>query len=254
MPARLDVSDLGLCVLAEPLTVAAFAPFGDVIENPRPDVQPGQYGEAFGSVLSAAPFHPVSANQGSAIKYQHVSRLADRYAADGAPSGQPSAAVANVFVCAARTLVEDPEHSRHGGAGLFPVTILERHPYTTQTFVPLTARGNTRYLVIVAPTLASNGPSSSQRDRRGPPDVHNLRAFVARGDQAVTYGAGTWHAPMAALGASGTSVAYAVFQFANGVGPEDCQETVLDGGSRAQQQPWSAVTVRVPATGCVAKL
>lgn len=258
MPDRLDVSGLSLCVPAEPLTTAAFAAFGDVMENPRPDVQPSQFGEVFGRGNSSSSssteahhaFSPVSANQGSAIKYQHVSRLADRYVSAGAPSGRPSAAVANVFVCAARPLLaEDETLSSSSTLGLFPVTILERHPYTTQTFVPLTGGGggHTRYLVIVAPTV-DNG-SSTDSSHRGPPDVARLRAFVARGDQAVTYGAGTWHAPMAALGTPGTSVAYAVFQFANGVGPEDCQEMVLDGGSRKdqKQQTSSAVMVRVPA-------
>lgn len=243
MPDHLDVSGLHLCVSAEPLTVAAFAPFGDAIENPRPDVQPSQYKTAFGDDSEQQqkhPFSPVSANQGSAIKYQHVSRLADRYASHGAPSGKPSAAVANMFVCAARELVEDPnkEPSSNDRSALFPVTILERHPFTTQTFVPLpgVATGaQTRYLVIVAPTIG--GPGSG-----GLPDIRGLRAFVARGDQAVTYGVGTWHAPMAALGAPGTSVPYAVFQFANGVGPEDCQEVVLDGGKDGAL----AVTVRVP--------
>ena len=245
MPDRLDISGLQLTVPTEPLTAAAFAPFGDVIENPRPDVQPSQYAQVFGSGLDSKeterhPFSPVSANQGSAIKYQRVSALADRYAADRCASGTPSAPLASMFVCSARTLL--PENlltSKNDGGGLFHVTILERHPYTTQTFVPLAtgSSSETRYLVIVAPTR----PEGNR-----PPDVRGIKAFIARGDQAVTYGAGTWHAPMAALGAPGTLIPYFVFQFANGVGPEDCQEVLFDCGRGYKVGQTSSVVVRVP--------
>ncbi|OAA66633.1 ureidoglycolate hydrolase [Niveomyces insectorum RCEF 264] len=270
MPDRLDVANLRLCVAAEPLTAAAFAPFGDVIENPRPDVHPWHYAAAFGSSSSSSlsssslrsppPFQAVSANQGSAIKYQHVSALADRYASLHAPSGRPSAPVANMFVCAARTLLSSEVKGKIAGTGtgkttptpppsggLFPVTILERHPFTTQTFVPLpghNSREAARYLVVVAPTVAEDG-GNDRTSTTGPPDVRGLRAFVARGDQAVTYGAGTWHAPMAALGTPGTALPFFVFQYANGVDDEDCQEIVLDSGAH-DAQGTSAVTVRVP--------
>ena len=60
------------------------------------------------------------------------------------------------------------------------------------------------FLVIVAPTLQnftsiaySSGPNI---DVQGPPDLSNLKAFVAHGEQAVTYWAGIWHAPMIVLG------------------------------------------------------
>ncbi|CAK7223511.1 hypothetical protein SCUCBS95973_005204 [Sporothrix curviconia] len=246
MPDRLDVAALRLVVPAEPLTAAAFAPFGDVIENPRPDVHPSQFASAFGSLspAAAAQIHnPVSANQGSATKYQRVSGLADRYASGHSPSGKSSEPLASMFVCAARTLSRDP--AGPSGSGLFSVTILERHPYTTQTFVPLSTQSaaDTRYLVIVAPNLTGEPPAGMSTTN--PPDVRGLRAFVARGDQAVTYGAATWHAPMAALGTAGTALPFFVFQFANGVGPEDCQEVVLDSG-RGSADETSAVVVRVP--------
>lgn len=59
----------------------------------------------------------------------------------------------------------------------------------------------------------------------GLPDLKNLRAFVAFGDQAVTYGAGTWHAPMIVIG--DRPIDFVVVQFANDVGIEDCQEILL---------------------------
>jgi len=54
---------------------------------------------------------------------------------------------------------------------------------------------------------------------------------MATGTQSVTYGPGTWHAPMVVLGAK--NVDFVVVQYANGVGLEDCQEMeiVHDSGS-----------------------
>lgn len=182
----------------------------------------------------------------------------------------------NLFVCKPRVLTKDDN-----GREVFQVGIMERHPYTPQTFVPLGVGkedvGNTRYLVIVAPTLpatlrakeeradkpypvdvprarkrslkerllgarpnpftndyvpatkptsSTTLPSSQRPKGSGLPDLKNIRAFIARGDQALTYGPGTWHAPMVVLGEK--SVEFVVVQYANGVGDEDCQECELD--------------------------
>ena len=54
---------------------------------------------------------------------------------------------------------------------------LERHPLGSQAFWPLSGRP---YLVVVAPP----GPE---------PRPSDIRAFLARGDQAVQYHRGTWH-------------------------------------------------------------
>ena len=62
----------------------------------------------------------------------------------------------------------------------------------------------------------------------GPPDLDNVQAFIARGDQAVTYGPGTWHAPMIVLGER--AIDFVVVQYANGVGDEDCQEFEIEAG------------------------
>ena len=74
--------------------------------------------------------------------------------------------------------------------------------------------------MIVAPTL----PSTVNGVER-PPDLANLKAFVARGDQAVTYGVGTWHAPMIVLGKR--RVDFVVTQFINGT-EDDCEEVVVE--------------------------
>lgn len=146
-----------------------------------------------------------------------------------------------MFVCGARTLVSRDEE---GEGGSVEVKVLERHPFTSQTFIPLTADGTKRYLVVVAPTLeavgdekglpvpeASGGGNGGGGERKLPgpglPDLKGLKAFVATGEQAVTYAADTWHAPMMALGPEGSTVDFVVVQFANDVPLEDCQEVAI---------------------------
>ncbi|KAI0108360.1 ureidoglycolate hydrolase [Daldinia grandis] len=184
-----------------------------------------------------------------------------------------------MFVCGARELeveVEvgsgmrkedgdgDGDGNGSNGTGLFTVQILERHPFTTQTFIPLSSSSPppssspTQYLVIVAPTLpptnadtslpapkdTSNPKAQPTLPGRGMPDLRRIRAFLATGSQAVTYGAGTWHAPMAALGPPGSAVDFVVVQFANDEPVEDCQEVAI-GGGREEEGGGSGIRVRV---------
>lgn len=248
-PLKITIRGVEVVAKAQPLESKAFGPFGEVIQNPRPDLHPSNFAAA-----GPLPLAAVSANQGSAIKYQHVTHMVNNY--DQAPSGRPGIAVMNMFVCAARKLhVATTAHksstslSSTPSSRLFEVEILERHPYTTQTFTPLSTsgpgpaspRGEHGYLVIVAPSLhapsdSSTGRAPSQPDHRihynsqaqSQPDLQRLRAFIATTDQAVTYCAGVWHAPMVALGPEGSTVDYVVTQFANGVGIEDCEEVVME--------------------------
>lgn len=157
-----------------------------------------------------------------------------------------------MFSCFPRNLsgigIEEDAGSSRAKAR-FRVNILERHPYTTQTFSPLGLstgsesefkdenRAKTFFLVIVAPSLKGTTVVSSADESistsspknpteiKSPPDLACLRAFIARGDQAVTYGAGTWHAPMVVLGER--RVDFLVTQFVNGVADDDCQEVLL---------------------------
>ena len=131
----------------------------------------------------------------------------------------------SMFICSARQLTPTPNNTLES----FNVSVLERHPYTTQTFTPLPSSA-TQYLVVVAPSLPPSSqdenlpvPKGANLPGRGLPDVKGLRAFVAERNQAVTYGAGTWHAPMVVLGREGTMLDFVVFQFASGEAIEDCQ-------------------------------
>jgi ureidoglycolate lyase len=63
--------------------------------------------------------------------------------------------------------------------------LLERHAFSSQTFLPLSV---SRYLVIVAPPAPDGGP-----------DAGAARAFVAQAGQGITYRAGTWHHGMTVL-------------------------------------------------------
>ncbi|KAL4902569.1 hypothetical protein BDW74DRAFT_180674 [Aspergillus multicolor] len=234
MPPTL-LSSPTLTLTPEPLTRDAFAPFGTAIIPPLP-----RSTTSARNPLSTHPKHPlvpapVAANQLSALKYSPISPLLNSYAQ--CSSKKPSEARMSMFSCFPRAL-----RSVTGGSGkdtekvVFDVGILERHPYTTQTFSPLGLGAEdkgTYYLVIVAPAL--RGETAAARTETGqevavrdPPDLSRLRAFVASGDQAVTYGAGTWHAPMVVVGER--RVDFVVTQFVNGVADEDCQEVCFREG------------------------
>ncbi|QSZ34774.1 hypothetical protein DSL72_007632 [Monilinia vaccinii-corymbosi] len=220
----------------KPLTQDDFAAFGTVIQNPAPESIPSP-------AIKSLPPNAVQANQGTAFKYLDVTHMKDFYGS--APSQRIANAVMNMFVCAPRPLL--PSHDSNI-RGLFPVTMLERHPFTTQTFIPLgispSEQEDVCYLVIVAPSLTPSPidetlpvPAHSSQTStsygnveklpgRGLPDLKRLQAFLANGSQAVTYGAGTWHAPMVVVGKK--PIDFVVVQFANGIGIEDCQEAELE--------------------------
>ena len=221
----------------EPLTPDSFAPFGTAIVPPLPHdliAKP----PPLSSLQQHGTPTPVLANQSTAIKYSPISPLQNDY--PGSPSGQPSSARMSMFCCFPREL-------RHASTtmALFDVRILERHPYTTQTFTPLNSASEDQqianeplYLVIVAPTLKGQTIAAAVKNPTtriaesvtiiDPPDLSKVKAFVARRGQAVTYGAGTWHAPMVVLGKR--RVDFVVVQFANGVAEEDCQEVAFGEG------------------------
>ncbi|CAJ2502320.1 Uu.00g097140.m01.CDS01 [Anthostomella pinea] len=264
---------------AEPLTRPAFAPFGDAISNPRPDARPSNTDPA-AIANGALPFGAVSANQGTAIQYRGLAAVREYYAQ--APSGRAGAARLTMFVCGTRELESGGSSGGGDGNGdgdvgngkgkgeaggeakkdSVQVTILERHPFTSQTFIPLTADASKRYLVIVAPSLppgatdeglpvpdaeaaqgATEKANGAKLPGRGLPNVRRMRAFVATGEQAVTYAAGTWHAPMMALGPADSTIDFLVVQFANDVPVEDCQEVALE---RQGSDERSRIMVRVP--------
>ncbi|MBI4057157.1 MAG: ureidoglycolate lyase [Elusimicrobia bacterium] len=120
--------------------------------------------KSYGSVISAhGP--SVSANMGTAKRFNHLTKVANL---------RPKRAKLNVCLFRCRP------HRK------FPITIklLERHPFSTQVFIPMT--GAKRYLVVV----------SLGKEK---PDLNSLSAFIATGSQGISYKPGVWHHPLIAL-------------------------------------------------------
>jgi len=142
-----------------PLTAEAYKPFGQVIQayDPKPDG------------VKVTP-----ANGGTAAKFHKLSLLTSSYTAEaGASTG------ISVYRCQP---LEDIEN------GVTALKNLERHPFTSQAFIPMgsgvgkgLAETADSYLVVVA----LNGSD----DR---PDMKTLRAFVASTAQGISYNAGIW--------------------------------------------------------------
>lgn len=161
-----------------------------------------------------------SANQGTAIKFIEISRNESLYAKNNCPSSRvPDFTRWNLFRCT------PPNHLitlNNDGSYTYLAKVLEQHPYSTQTFLPLGKSSGNKwaYMVIVSKTNAF-----------GTPDLNTVEAFVAKGNQAVTYGAGTWHAPMIAL--DGT-IDFGVLINENGVPEEDCREVYMNPGIKIE--------------------
>jgi ureidoglycolate lyase len=91
-------------------------------------------------------------------------------------------------------------------AAAWPVNLraLERHPFSTQTFLPV---NGCAYLVVVC-----------QADAEGQPDLATLRAFEAAPDQGVTYARNVWHHGLTVLQAPAK---FAVCMSFTGTGGDD---------------------------------
>jgi len=153
----------------EPIDRDAYAPFGALIAPPH------------------APAR--AANHGTAAAWDDLARLSN-LRGDGA---RPTV---SLFRCAPH---REPT---------LDVRWLERHPCSTQMFVPMRPG---RYLVVVG-----HGGES--------PDPASLRAFVVEGSQAITYEPGIWHHPMVALDGP---LDFVNFLFVGDDG-RDCHEIQLD--------------------------
>ena len=87
------------------------------------------------------------------------------------------------------------------------ISMLERHPMSSQAFYPLQARP---FLVVVAP----NGPV---------PDASGIRVFLSSGSQGVNYRRNTWHHSLIALERKST------FLVVDRGGPgENCEEMAVN--------------------------
>lgn len=227
-------------IKVEPLTPSAFAPFGTVIASPLSSTL-----TTFPDIISKAKYkdhqpQPVLANQSTALKTSPISPLTNDYHS----SRQPANSLMSIFSSFPRQNAYQVKSSTGKHHLRLKLGILERHPYTTQTFCPFnysepsptSAFDKTYMLVIVAPTLRR--PSSNPTN---PPDLTQIRAFLTPlndptskvANMAVTYAPGTWHAPMIVLG--NRRVDFLVTQFANGIAEDDCQEVLVGSGPDANR-------------------
>lgn len=125
-----------------PLTRAAFAQYGEVIETNSAEQQ--------------------AINDGTCQRFHDLADL-DVLEQGGKP-------LLNVFRAEPRALP-------------LAIEALERHPLSSQAFMPMAGR---RFLVVVA------SPGET-------PAANSVCAFLATGGQGVNYRRGTWHHPLIAL-------------------------------------------------------
>ena len=82
--------------------------------------------------------------------------------------------------------------------------MMERHEFSSQSFVPVDVG---RWLIVVAPHAATGGP-----------EMGAARAFIANGQQGVTYKPDTWHHGLTTLDKPGR---FAVFMWRAGSKDEE---------------------------------
>lgn len=93
----------------------------------------------------------------------------------------------------------------------FDVVTVEKHPFSTQIFLPLHA---SRYVVIVA-----DGAGSAPED---------LHAFVVAGDVGIAYAPNVWHHTLLVLD---SPASFACFVWEDG-SADDCHVIALEGAAR----------------------
>lgn len=164
-------------IIPIPLSAEAFVPFGDVIET-------------------QAASETRIINEGNTIRFHDLADLTLTHS-DGKP-------LINIF---RTTPLAMP----------LRLSIMERHPLSSQAFIPLSAKP---YLVVVAPA--------------GKLDETKIKVFLASGTQGVNYHPGTWHHYSLALESSSDFLVVdrgaASSQDANGVSSDsddNCDELVL---------------------------
>ncbi len=131
-----------------------------------------------------APFGEIIDMPAAAGRFYHDEALGDRRA-----GAAPSLSVA----------LREPTPDRP-----FRSDMLERHEFSSQTFIPIEAG---RWLIVVAPHAAQGGP-----------DVAKALAFVADASVGVTYKANTWHHGLTTLDRPGR---FAIFMWKDGTAADE---------------------------------
>lgn len=161
-------------VTAVPLTKEAFGPFGSVV-SPDSEVE---------NLTSSQR----NANQGTAIKILKISELDNTFP----PQYGIRCSNCNLFRCFPQPHLKQCFRDGSPTTIFHDIKVLEKHPFSTQTFIPMGRSVDSGYAYLVVTALENN-------DKNGP-DLETLQAFLCKANQAVTYGVGVWHAPMIVVG------------------------------------------------------
>ena len=208
-----------------PLTPSNFAPYGQVVA-------------ARTSNSSAA------ANQGTASRFNHLAALENdrvgvnanvclfrsakrplekRKKMDEAATASSSSSSSSSSSKRGRRSVSgdqaasvtnpnDDDDDDDDGSGMFRVRLLERHPYSSQMFIPINCQK--RWLIVVALPISeseSEHDVDCREEGRAGPDMLTLKAFMAHENQGINFAAGIWHHPLIAL-ESATDFACVVYE------------------------------------------
>ncbi|KAJ1920393.1 Allantoicase [Mycoemilia scoparia] len=175
------------------LTPEAFAPYGQVIQF-------------------KGNKNVVTANQGTAKRANYVANLVnerDGFKVANVPMAEPNMCIFS-------------SQPRPVQGGKLDLKVLERHPHSTQVFVPIKQTGvkdlnpdEPCYIVVVA----DNGPDDK-------PVMSSIKAFVATGTQGINYNHNTWHSPMVCIN---KVVDFLVLVWENKQPNQDTQEVYTDG-------------------------
>ena len=160
-------------IFCEPLTAQNYQPFGSVVAA-RTDVT------------------PTKANLNTADRYNFLADLQNL---------RGDQAKANLCVFRCRPMIPKD-------IARFDIKLLERHPSSSQLFVPM--QSGTRFLVVVA--LGASAP-----------DLSTLRAFWGQSGHGITYQPGIWHHPLIVVGEPADFVCIV---WENGR-PDDCETLPL---------------------------
>jgi len=152
-------------IVPQPLTSSVYEPYGKVIMA-SPRGEPGAV-----------------ANLGTALRFDDVVDC---------KNGRPQSAALKTKVFRSNPVAFEKR----------PLALLEKHPKSTQLFIPMNA---SRFIALVA--LGGDTP-----------DLSTLKAFVAEGPQGISYGPGVWHHPMLTLD---SQTDFVVFVHEDGT-DEDC--------------------------------
>lgn len=154
-------------IQAVPLSVRAYAQYGGVIST---------------DVVNE---RTVSVNGGTARRTPEVVPTENLYSK--AESKIPGRTVLNVSLANPREITtwKEADGDAEDGKMVLKINVLERHRYSTQSFIPMGA--GVKYLVVVT-------------DGGDKPNLDGIKAFVATDKQGVCYGTAVWHAPMSIVG------------------------------------------------------